>query len=131
MSTRFNFKPYVVIDAEAMSGSLTSTPTILDSCSRFSYSIIWSGGSTPVGTVSIQGSNDYALNPDGTVKNAGTWTTMTFSLAGAPVASAPISGNSGSGIIDVWETSVYAVRLIYTRASGNGTMTAIIKAGVL
>lgn len=127
MSTRTTFRPQTVITAGSMAGNLISIPTILQSLNEFSYQVTWSG-TTPVGTVSIQGSNSYALNPNGTVLNAGTWTTLTVSVSGTPTTTLPISGNTGSGVIDGTPTSLYAVRLIYTAGSGTGSLTAIINA---
>ena len=128
MSTRTNLRPQIVINAGSMAGNLTSSPTILQSLTRVAYSIVWSGTS-PVGTLSIQGSGDYSVDSTGTVLNAGTWTTMTFYVNGAAATSAPVTGNTGNGIIDI-STAVYAIRLVYTRASGTGTMTATINAKV-
>lgn len=94
-----------------------------------SYSLSWAGTS-PVGTVSVQASNDYAVYPDGTVKNAGTWSTLTLSVNGSPVSTIAISGNTGNGLIDLNSCAAYAIRLIYTRTSGSGTMQAVINAKV-
>lgn len=132
MSSRPQFNPYPVIDAVSMATSITSTPTVIQKLSMPSYSYSWSAGATPVGTVSVQISNDYTQNADGSVRNAGTWTAIYFQLDGAPtlVNSAPITGNSGNGFIDVPITGAYAIRTVYTRVSGSGTMTVIINAKV-
>lgn len=84
-----------------------------------SYDISWSGGSTPVGVMSVQVSNSYSQNADGSVRNAGSWTTVALS------SPTNVSGNTGNGFIEVDLTGAYAVRLIYTRTSGSGLMTAI------
>jgi len=129
MSTRTSLRPQKVLDAGDMSGDLTSDPTILQSLSKASYAISWSGTS-PVGTVSVEGSNDYSLNPDGTVANSGTWDALTLMVSGSPSSTVGISGNTGSGIIDITDTAVYAIRLIYTSASGTGSLTAWINGKV-
>ncbi len=109
-----------------MGASITSSPTILQSLTKISYAVVWSAGSTPIGTVALQVSNDYSLDASGTVKNAGTWTTLPLSDdTGAVVLSLPVTGNSGSLFIEV-ETSGYATRVVYTRGSGSGTMSATI-----
>lgn len=97
-----------------------------------SYQYVWSAGSTPIGTVQIQISNDYKQNVDGSVRNAGNWTAIYFQLngGGTLVNSAPISGNSGTGFIDVPIVGAYAIRTVYTRSSGSGTMTVTIAAKV-
>ena len=87
MSTRPQFSPYIVIpnalaspaNTGDMSSSITSAPTIVQKLSMISYQASWAG-TTPVGTISVQLSNDFSLNADGTVHNAGTWTTMTLTI---------------------------------------------------
>ncbi len=125
MSTRTVFKPFPVIVNGDMANDITSAVTVLQSITAVSYSLSWSG-STPIGTAEIQLSNDYSLNPDGSVDNAGTWVTGELSLAGAPVSSIPITGNTGTAFIDVEQTAAYAIRLFFNSASGTGTMQATI-----
>lgn len=130
MSTRTNLRPTTVINAKSMSSSIISSPTILQSISAVSYVVIWSEGSTPVGSLSVEVSNDFSLEADGTVKNAGIWVPITLTLSGSPVTGIPVSGDSGSGFIDVPGISAYAIRLHYTRSSGSGTMTSIVNGKV-
>ena len=129
MATRTNLRPQIVINAGSMGGNLRSLPTIMQSLSQCSYSLSWTGV-TPVGTVSVQCSNDFSLNPDGTVKNAGTWSVMTLNYGGSAVTTIPISGNSGNGFIDVLDTAAYAIRLIFTYGSGTGTLQVIFNGKV-
>ena len=137
MSTRSNLRPQQVIPSPlanpantgSMAANITSQPTILQSLSLISYGVSWTGTS-PVGSLSVEASNDYALNPDGTVHNAGTWNTMTLQLNGASVTSIPVSGNSGSGLIDIDGTAAYALRLVYSAASGVGQLVAIVNGKV-
>lgn len=136
MSTRTALRPQVVCpNAQAspttgsMASNITTAPTILQSMKKASYGFSWAGTS-PVGTVSIQCSNDYSLNANGTGNNAGTWNTLPFtSSSGALVTSFPVSGNSGNGFLEL-TTSAYALRAVYTAGSGTGTLTATITAGV-
>ncbi len=128
MSARPNIGPQRVITNGSMAGNLISNPTILLNLSMLTYQAKWTG-TTPIGTVSIQGSEDYALNPDGTIGSAGTWTTLTMTYNGTNVTTVPISGNSGSGIIEV-TTAIYALRLIYTSGSGTGTLNVTMNAKV-
>ncbi len=88
-----------------------------------SYDVSWAG-SAPVGTMVVQVSNTYTENADGTVKNAGSWTTMPLSVVPS------VSGSSGNGFIDIDVTAAYAIRLVYSRVSGTGTMNATITAKV-
>ncbi len=128
MSTRTGLRPQVVINAGSMASSLTSAVTILQSLTKVSYGLSWSGTS-PVGTVSVQGSNDYALNAEGGVLNAGTWTSLTLNVNGTPSSTVAVTGNTGTGIVDL-ETGIYALRLIYTAGSGVGSLTVTINGKV-
>lgn len=123
MSTRPQFTPAIVINAVSMGASITSSPTIIQKLSMINYSVSWAGTS-PVGVITVQASDDYALNSDGTVKTAGTWNTLPLS------DTCDVSGNTGNGMIDIDQLAAYAIRLVYTRTSGTGTMSAIISAKV-
>lgn len=133
MSTRTTLRPQVVIpspqgspaNSGAMTANITSAPTVLQGLSELSYGYSWTGTS-PIGTMSVQVSNDYSVLPNGTVNNAGTWNTIPILLSSGSVAtSAPVTGNTGNGFFDV-ATAAYAVRTIYTFSSGTGALTATI-----
>ena len=111
-----------------MAGNITSAPTILQSLTKLSYSVSWTGTS-PVGTISVQVSNDFTPLAGGGV-TGGTWNTLPLNLSGAAVTSIPISGNTGNGFIDIESLSGGAVQLLYTFGSGVGTLTATVKAEV-
>lgn len=118
----------VIVDGD-MSGNITSKVTILNQLTVGTYTYSWAGTS-PVGAVSVQISNDYALNVNGTVANAGTWVTVYFTLNGSStVNSAPLTGNSGQGAIE-WTTGANAIRTIYTFTSGTGSLQAIFNGKV-
>lgn len=126
MSTRTTLRPYPVITAGNMAVNITSSPTVLNGLTKAAYQASWSG-STPVGTLSVQGSNDYALSSDGqTVANAGHWVTLTLNVDGTPSTTVSVSGNTGSDLINMSELAFFAIRLIYTAGSGTGTMNATI-----
>ncbi len=130
MSSRPKIDPYaVIVNGDMSQASITSSVTLTPSLSMISYGFSWSGTS-PVGTIQIQSSNDYKLNPDGSVANAGTWNTITFLSAGSAVSSFAVSGNTGNGMIDLFETAAYALRAVYTKGSGVGTLQAIVNAKV-
>lgn len=123
MSSRPQFSPFYVILDGNMATSLTSKVTIIQKLSLISYSISWIGTS-PVGTMSVEVSNDFQENSDGSIKNAGTWTALPLDV------SAPVSGNADHGFIDIDLQAAYAMRLVYTRTSGTGLMRAVIASKV-
>lgn len=137
MSTRPQFSPYIVIpnalgspaNSSDMSADIISAPTIIQKLSMVSYALSWAGA-TPIGTVTVQVSNDYSLFPDGTVNNAGTWNDMPLSVGGVSMTTVPITGNSGNGFIDIDQMAGYAIRLIYTATSGTGNLQVIINGKV-
>jgi hypothetical protein len=123
MSQRPRIPPEPVIVNGDMSGTITSAVTIVPSLTLGSYAYSWAGTS-PVGTLAIQISNDYALYPTGAVQNAGTWVSVYVTLNGSTVTnSIPVSGNTGKGIVE-WSTGAYAIRTVYTAGSGSGTLQA-------
>jgi hypothetical protein len=75
-------------------------------------------------------SDDYKLNPDGTVESAGNWSTAPVSSGGTTMMSVPVTGNSGTGFIDLLGTGSYAIRLIYTRTSGTGSLNITVNGKV-
>ena len=123
MSSRPQFNPYSVIINGDMAGDLTSAVTIIQKLSLISYSVSWAG-SSPVGVMSVEVSNDYSKNSDGTVNNPGTWNALPLS------GTTNVSGNSSTGFIDIELNAGYAIRLKYTRTSGTGTMQALVNAKV-
>lgn len=106
-----------------MSSNIISAVTVIQNTSMISYDISWTG-TAPVGVMSVQVSNTYTQNADGSVRNAGNWTTLT--LTSPP----SVSGSTGNGFIDVALTGCFAIRLVYTRTSGTGTMNATINGKV-
>ena len=141
MSTRPNFAPYVVIpnalgspaNGNSMAGNITSAPTVVSRLSMINYACVWTG-SSPVGTISVQASDDFALNAEGNVEVAGTWNTLPLSYwngtTTSTVQAIPISGSTGNGMIDVATAGFYAVRLVYTATSGTGALIVTINAKV-
>lgn len=129
MSTRPFIPPQPVIVNESMADDIVSEPTILQNLGKGSYGISWSGTS-PVGTCSVEVSNDFKLSAQGQVQNAGTWNVLTLNINGTPTTTIPVTGDSGNGFIDIYQTGAYAIRLIYTYGSGTGTMNAMFAAKV-
>lgn len=130
MSSRPLIKPHTVINSGDMSAaSITSDVTIIQQLSMISYGYSWTGTS-PVGTIAVQVSNDYAIDAGGTVSNAGTWNALYFSSAGSSVASVAVTGNTGNGFIDLTKLAGYAIRTVYTKTSGTGTLQCKLNAKV-
>lgn len=100
-----------VIDSQSMGADITSSSKNVQEAISYSVHCIWSAGSTPVGTLDLQGSNDDV--------------NFTSVLESGP---APISGNSGSLLINVEKHSYGYMRVVYTRTSGSGTMTTLVNA---
>jgi hypothetical protein len=110
----------------SMGGSLNSLATLKPSMSLINYSISWTGTS-PVGTITVESSNDYEVDFAGAVRNAGSWNTLPFTnSAGAIVTSVAVSGNTGKGMININGIGANAIRLVYTRTSGTGTLSSFI-----
>jgi hypothetical protein len=124
MSSRPLIKPFPVIVNADMSTTITSEATIVDNISAISYDISWSG-SSPTGTVSVEVSDTYKENSNGTaILVAGNWYTLPLSTT------TNVSGNTGTGGIDVQITGFYAIRLQYVPSGGTGTMQATLAAKV-
>ena len=108
-----------------MSGNLESLVTIKNNMPIIGYGISWSG-TAPVGVIQCLCSNDYSIDAEGNVKNAGTWNIVPFSVSGTIVTSLPVSGSPGNGYIDIDVLSAYAIKLSYTATSGSGKLSALI-----
>lgn len=129
MSTRSRIAPFTLPTINMATGG-NSSATLLQSNTSFSYAVSWTGTS-PVGTLSLQTSNDYSVDSTGKVLNSGTWNTAPMNVNGAYATSISISGNTGNGMIDGHSaTGVNASRLVYTAGSGTGTLTIIVTAKV-
>lgn len=122
MSSRPLNPPQIVVLNGSMASTIHSDPTIISNISMVSYDIAWTG--TPTGTFTVEVSNTYSKNADGSVKNPGNWTALTLS---APTTA---TGTSGTGFIDVDQIAAYAIRLTYTPASGTGVLNAVVASKV-
>lgn len=111
--------PQTVIANGDMSGNLISLVTVIDQLVMASYSIVWTGTS-PIGAIVVEVSNDYKENAAGGPSIAGTWNPLPLS------APTPVTDNSGNGFIDIDAQAGYALRIRYSRTSGTGSMTVIV-----
>jgi hypothetical protein len=101
-----------------MGTSLTSEVTIINFMTGIGYDIVWTG--TPTGTFSVEVSNTYSLDAAGKVANAGNWTAVDLS---GPIVAA---GTPDNAFINMAGLEAYAIRLVYTRTSGTGTLNATV-----
>lgn len=119
MSRKNVLPAYNVITAGDMSlASLTSLPTNIQFLDNVCFQLVWTG--TPTGTFSIQGSLTHQQDSLGNVSNVGTWDNI--SLSPAPVA----VGSAGDILIDMNQLSFPWIRVVYTKTSGTGTLTATV-----
>jgi hypothetical protein len=97
-----------LIEDEAMDGDFTTDAQEVEECTMFSVQMTWTDGSTPVGTFSIECSNDG---------------TNYVELTDANI---PVSEDEGSAMINVASPAFQWVRAKYARESGDGTATITI-----
>ena len=95
-----------VINAQSMGDNITGTAVNINEVITYAVQAVWSAGSTPVGSLSIKGSNN---NIDYT-----------------EVSASSISGNSGSIIVNVEKPGYAWVRVDYVRTSGDGTLSCTV-----
>lgn len=99
------------LPAQVMASSVSMGATFNSSSAKVSnvvgYSIqsVWSGGGSPVGTLKLQASNDDT--------NWSDITGATFSVSA-----------DGNNVFNVADCFYNFVRLVYTRTSGTGTLSA-------
>lgn len=92
-------------DAQSMGADVTSSSKNLDGVVGYAVQFVWSGGGSPVGTFSLEASNDD--------ENYTTISGSSFS----------VSGNSGNYLANVQFAGYSYVRAKYVRTSGSGTLT--------
>lgn len=119
-------RPYMparqIFTNQSMTSTVSSAPVNIDQLSLVGFDVAWTG--TPTGTFSIEVSNSYSLNPNGSLHSAGLWTALTLSNSVAP------AGSASNGFIDIDAISASWIRLTYTATSGTGTLNAFLSAKV-
>jgi hypothetical protein len=107
----------VPITGTSMASSFATDAVNLISIYAYSIQVVWGGGSSPVGTFKLQGSNDAG--------DSGTGQGVTPPVNFTDITSSPqsISGAPGSILFDVTECSYRWVRLVYTATSGSATIS--------
>lgn len=123
MSSRPLVPPFkALVNGDMSATTIVSIPSIISNVSMCSYNAVWTG-TAPVGTLSVEVSNDYSQNAAGDVLNPGDWTTL-------PSLTQTITGNTGSAFLDIFQTGAFAIRLRYTKTSGVGTIQAFFNGKV-
>jgi hypothetical protein len=105
-----------------MTSTIHSEPLHIEMLSFVGFDISWTG--SPTGTFSVEVSNTYTLNADGSPGKPGNWTALTLSAA------VTASGSPGNAFIDIDAISAAFIRLTYTPSSGTGTLNAVATAKV-
>lgn len=118
--SRKNFKQYQLLTAQTMAATFTSPVTMVQNMDNCSYQINFTT-SDAVGSFAIQASDDYKKEqPGDQVQNAGNW--VTLDIGGTPTAA---SAND-TILIDLNQLPFMAIRFVYTRVSGTGSLDAFI-----
>lgn len=108
MAVPYHLADDVIINAQSMAGNISSSAVNINETMLGGIQAIWTG-TAPVGTLTVQVSNAQPPTSDTDYTDFG-------SLA--------VSGNSGSDAFNLELLGFAYVRLVYTRTSGTGTMTA-------
>lgn len=113
-------KPYYVFKAQSMGVTLTSEAVSIAHQDNVGIQLHWTG--TPTGDFSVQISSTHEEDASGTVFVPGDWVTL-------PVSPAIVaSGAADDAYIDLNQMSAQWVRVVYTRTSGTGALTAAVVA---
>ena len=106
MAGKSILKPYKIVNAETMGGSVTSGAIPIDRLDNVGIQLQWTG--TPTG--------DFYV--DGRVHDDAPWTELTLSTA---VAAA---GSASDALINLSGVPYQDLRLRYVRTSGTGSLNA-------
>lgn len=109
--------PVAIIPAVTnnMTGVIVVTSAVVDLRTNTCASLqaVWTG--TAAGSFSIQGSLTYKPNAVGGQAIAGTWDDIGASFADP-------AGSAGHSLVDLALTGIPFIRVVYTNASGTGTL---------
>lgn len=103
-------RPADLISSGDMSASINGTGVITERFNMTSFQAVWSGTS-PVGTIKIQFSNDNVASADDVTN----WTDVSNSTQN-------VSGNTGSLGWNIWAHSYRFLRPVWTFTSGTGSL---------
>jgi hypothetical protein len=107
MSRKSMIPRLVIAEDQSLEADYVSPPIRVQGLDNISFQINITGAAE--GSFSVQVSNDVSFNPDGSVRDPGTWTALT-----SPAAVAVTAGAPSPIFFDVNQTSAYAIRLSWT-----------------
>lgn len=113
-------KPVNLITAQSMGASITSPIVEVRLQDNIGIQLDWTG--TPTGTFDVQISSNHLQDINGNVQVPGTWVSLPLS----PAITA--SGSADTAYIDLNQQSAQYMRIVYTRTSGTGSLTAVVVA---
>lgn len=114
MGRKSVLKSYKIFDAQSLAATVSSNPTSCINLDKASIHVVWTG-TAPVGVLTVQARNG----------ELDAWYDLDF---GAVIS---VSGASGEHQIVFNEMPFTDIRLVYTRTSGTGSLTATISAKVV
>jgi hypothetical protein len=113
-------RPVFLYTAQNMTTSLVSTPVEVKNQDNVGIQLDWTG--SPVGTFSVQISSNYQAPTPLEPGITGNWVTLPLSPGIAAV------GTPDDAYIDLNQMSCQYVRILYTAASGTGSLNALVVA---
>lgn len=104
-----------IASAISMGGTFNSSIVDIKNLNNVSVEAVWYQGSTPIGALNLQGSNQVVNS----TTSVASWTDLSTSVYNGSVA---VSGNTGSYLYNVTNVGFRWLRAVYTRTSGSGTI---------
>jgi hypothetical protein len=105
-----------IVVAQSMGADVASDIVFLGHIYGFAIQALWSAGSTPTGTLKVQGSCDNGVS-DSDPTGVTNW---------EDIATQAVSGNTGAKLFNLDGQHYKWVRLAYTRSGGSATLNARI-----
>lgn len=112
-------RPVPVFSAVSMATSLTSAAVEIKNQDNLGVQFHWVT-SDGIGTFGVQISSDHMQDAEGNITVSGNWVTLPLTPA---ITSASANDDA---YVDLNQLSAQYLRVIYTRVSGTGTLSAIV-----
>lgn len=109
--------PVLIMDAVSLAADAESSVVKIQRLDNVGMQIDLTG--SPTGSFQAQISNNASWNPDGSLRDAGTWINV-------GTAATVTAGSPDPIFIDLNQMSAKAVKLVYTRTSGTGTASVLL-----